>query len=75
MVPSEGVKNITDCKWVYKIKRKAISTLDRYKARLIAEGFKHVYGKDYKDIFSHVVKATTIRIILSIAATRGWSLR
>ena len=37
LVPAAGVKNVIDCKWVYKIKRKADGTLDRYKARLVAK--------------------------------------
>ena len=72
--PPEG-KNIIGCKWVYKIKRKADGTIDRYKARLVAKGYKQRYGIDYEDTFSPVVKAATIRLILSIAVSRGWSLR
>jgi len=72
--PPEG-KNIIGCKWVYKIKRKADGTIDRYKARLVAKGYKQRYGIDYEDTFSTVVKAATIRLILSIAVSRGWSLR
>jgi hypothetical protein len=30
---------------------------------------------DYEDTFSLVVKAATIRIVLSIAISRGWTLR
>jgi hypothetical protein len=30
---------------------------------------------DYDDTFSPVVKAITIRIVLSIGVTKGWSLR
>lgn len=75
LVPPQKGRNIIDCKWVYKIKRKQDGSLDRYKARLVAKGFKQRYGIDYEDTFSPVVKPTTIRIVLSIAISRGWSLR
>jgi transposase InsO family protein len=71
LVPRPRGKNIIGCKWVYKIKRKADGTVDRYKARLVAKGFKQRYGIDYEDTFSPVVKAATIRLILSIAVSKG----
>jgi histone deacetylase 1/2 len=75
LVPSQKGRNIIDCKWVYKIKRKSDGSLDRYKARLVAKGFKQRYGIDYEDTFSPIIKSTTIRVILSITISRGWSLR
>jgi len=75
LVPPPKGKNVIGCKWVYKIKRRADGTIDKYKARLVAKGFKQRYGIDYEDTFSPVVKAATIRLILSIAVSRGWSLR
>jgi histone deacetylase 1/2 len=75
LVPTPKGKNIIGCKWVYKLKRKADGTVDRYKARLVAKGYKQRYGIDYEDTFSPVVKAATIRLILSIAVSKGWSLR
>lgn len=75
LVPTKKGINIINCKWVYKIKRKTDGSLDRYKARLVAKSFKQRYDIDYEDTFSLVVKAATIRTILSIAVSRGWSLR
>ena len=75
LVPPQKGRNVIGCKWVYKIKRKQDGSLDRYKARLVAKGFKQRYGIDYEDTFSPVVKAATIRTVLSIAVSKGWSLR
>jgi histone deacetylase 1/2 len=75
LVPPEQGRNIIDCKWVYKIKRKADGSIDQYKARLVAKGFKQRYGIDYEDTFSPVVKEATIRLVLSIAVSSGWNLR
>jgi hypothetical protein len=47
----------------------------RYKSHLVAKGYKQRYEIDYEDTFSHVVKAATIRTILAVSVSRGWSLR
>ena len=75
LVPPIKGRNLIDCKWVYKVKRKSDGTIDRYKACLVAKGFKQRDGLDYEDTFSPVVKAATIRIILSVAVSRNWCIR
>jgi hypothetical protein len=75
LVPPSSNKNLIDCKWVYRIKRKADGMIDRYEARLVEKGFKQRYGIDYEDTFSPVVKIATIRIVLALSVPRGWSLR
>jgi histone deacetylase 1/2 len=60
---------------VFKIKRKADGSIERYKGRLVAMGYKQRYGIDYEDTFSPVVMIATVRLVLSIAVSRGWCLR
>jgi hypothetical protein len=68
-------RNLIDCKWVYKVKHKTDGSIDRYKARLDAKGFKQRLGIDYDETFNLVVKPATIRMVLSLVVSRGWVLR
>ena len=48
------------CKWVYKLKETSNSATPKFKARLVAKGFRQEYGVDFDEIFSLVVKMTTL---------------
>ena len=56
-------------KWIFKVKQDANSTFPKYKARLVVKGFRQKKGVDFNEIFSHVVKMSSIRTLLSLAAT------
>lgn len=57
------------CKWVFK-RKDGIPGVEpaRYKARLVAKDFTRREGVDFNEIFSLVVKHTSIRVLLSLVA-------
>lgn len=46
-----------------------------YKARLVAKGFQQTPGLDSFETFSPIVKASIIRVILTLAITYGWDIQ
>ena len=67
-------KNVLDTKWVLKIKTKGDGTFDRFKMRLVARGFRQVFGLDYNETFAPVGKYTTARALLAIATARDYEI-
>ena len=57
------------CKWVFRYKYVSDSEKSKYKARLITKGFKQEHGVDYDEIFSPIVKMTTLRFLLGVITT------
>ncbi|GJV24471.1 putative RNA-directed DNA polymerase [Tanacetum coccineum] len=62
-------KKALQSKWVFRVKEEQDGS-KRYKDRLVVKGFQQKRGVDYNEIFSPVVKMTTIRLVLSIVAAK-----
>ena len=59
---------------MFKIKENPDGTINKYKARLVAKGFHQVARFDFSETFSPMVKPTTIRAMLTMALTQGWTI-
>uniref|UniRef100_A0A2N9G5A4 Integrase catalytic domain-containing protein n=1 Tax=Fagus sylvatica TaxID=28930 RepID=A0A2N9G5A4_FAGSY len=71
---SSGSQKTMGCKWVFTVKYLADGSVDRYKARLVAKGFTQIPGKDFGATFAPVAKLTSVRLLVSLAASHSWPL-
>nr|KAJ0211099.1 hypothetical protein LSAT_V11C400217220 [Lactuca sativa] len=56
------------CKWILKRKMKVDGTIDKYKARLVIQGFRQKEDIDFFDTYAPVARISTIRLLLALAA-------
>ena len=64
--------NIIDSKLVFKRKRDADGVITRYKARMVARGFRQRTGVDFEDSYASTAKSALWRMILAIATAYRW---
>ena len=56
------------------MKENADGTIVKYKARLVACGYKQIAGIDYSNTFAPVIKLSTVRALLALAAKQGYNI-
>ena len=74
LVPRPTDANVIRSLWIFRHKKKADGSFERYKARLVGNGSNQQTGVDCGETFSPVVKPATIRTVLSIALSKSWGL-
>ena len=68
-----GAKAI-GCGWVFKVKRTASGSVERYKARIVAKGYSQRPGVDYTEVFAPTFRPATLRMILALSAVNDLEL-
>ncbi|GKE18008.1 retrovirus-related pol polyprotein from transposon TNT 1-94 [Tanacetum coccineum] len=62
-------------KWVFRIKFKVDGNIEKFKARVVAKGFTHKEGIDYKENFALVKKLVSVRALLAVAVPKNWFIK
>jgi hypothetical protein len=74
VVPRPEGKSVVTSRWLYKLKHATDGSIEKYKARFVAQGFSQVEGVDYDETFASVARYTSIMSVISIAAEMGWKI-
>ena len=61
-------------KWVFKVKRDPEGNVIKHKARLVAKGYAQREGVDFEEVYAPVARMETVRLIIALAAQRGWQV-
>jgi len=64
-------KKLLKTKWVYKVKYGADGELKSYKVRLVACGYAQIFGVDFDETYSPVIRLTSLRLLFAISAQLG----
>jgi len=67
-------KRAIGSQWVFKIKRKPDGAIDKYKGRVVAQGFSQVWGVHYNEVFASTARMAAMHAVIAIAATEDLEL-
>ncbi|KAM4063253.1 reverse transcriptase (RNA-dependent DNA polymerase) [Hirsutella rhossiliensis] len=67
-------EEVVDAKLVFDRKKDKEGKILRYKARLVARGFTQKHGINYEETFAPTIRLDAMRIILALAAKKGWKV-
>jgi len=66
--PAPSNRRVLGSRWKLDVKRDAQGNFERYKARLVVQGFGQQFGFDYDETYSPVIRIDNVRLLFAIGA-------
>ena len=66
-------KKVIGSKWVLRIKTNSAGKVDKFKARVVAKGYRLMEGVDYYETFAPTVRFESIRSLIAFGVAEGWN--
>ena len=67
-------KTIISTKWIFSIKKDSNNKIYKFKARLVARGFRQKYGIDFELTYSPTLNIDGLKFIIALAAKFKWNI-
>ena len=67
-------KRAIGSQWVFKLKWKPDGSINKYKGRIIAQGFSQVRGIHYNEVFASMARMATMQMVIALAAVEDLEL-
>nr|CAN78660.1 hypothetical protein VITISV_044392 [Vitis vinifera] len=67
-------KRAIGVKWVYRTKLNSDGSINKHKARMVVKGYAQMFGVDFSETFAPIARLDTIRMLLALAAQKGWNI-
>jgi hypothetical protein len=61
-------------RWVFKVKRKPDGSIDKYKGRIVAQGYSQITGVHYGEVFASTACMAAMHTVIALAATEDLEL-
>ena len=74
IVPRPVDKSVVGSRWIYKVKKVADGSVEKHKARFVAQGFSLIEGINYEENFAPFARYYSIRTILALSVQMGWCI-
>jgi transposase InsO family protein len=67
-------KRAIGSQWVFKVKRTPEGHIDKYKGRIVAQGYLQIPGIHYNEVFASTARMAAVRTVMAIAAVEDLEL-